>query len=147
MRRAVIFDLFNTLVPGGVHGDRVSVNEQIAAVLGVDAEAYKHSFFAASHERFIGAFGDLAGTIRAIAGMVGGAPSDEQVERAGALRRRMTADMLAAVPDTTLATLDALRLAGWRIGLVSNVTAETPDRWWESKLSPYFDAAAFSCEV
>jgi putative hydrolase of the HAD superfamily len=116
-------------------------------VLGVDAEAYNQVFFAASHERFTGAFGDLAGTIRAIAGRVGGAPSDEQVERAAVLRRAMTADLVAAVPDRTLSTLDELRLAGWRIGLVSNVTSETPDRWRESKLPSYFDAAAFSSEL
>jgi putative hydrolase of the HAD superfamily len=147
MRRAVIFDLFNTLLPGGTDGDRVPVDDQVAAALGVDAEAYNLAFFAASHERFIGAFGDLAGTIRAIAGMAGGATSDEQIARASALRHAMTVDMLAAVPDATLSTLDTLRLAGWRIGLVSNVTSETPDRWRESKLPPYFDAAAFSSEL
>jgi putative hydrolase of the HAD superfamily len=146
-RRAVVFDLFNTLVPGGTDGDRVSVNDQIAAVLGVDAEAYNLAFFAASHERFVGAFGDLPGTIRAIARMVGGVPTDEQVDRASALRRRLTADLLAAVPDTTLSTLDTRRLAGWPIGLVSNVTSETPERWRESKLPAYFDAAAFSSEL
>ena len=147
MRRAVVFDLFNTLVPGGSDGDRVAVNDQIAAVLGVDAEAYNQAFFAASHERFTGTLGDLAGTIQAIAGRVGGAPSDEQLARAAALRRALTADLIATVPDATLSTLEHLRLDGWRIGLVSNVTSETPDRWRESKLPPYFDAAAFSSEL
>jgi putative hydrolase of the HAD superfamily len=147
MRRAVIFDLFNTLVPGGSVGDRTTVNHQMAAVLSVDPEAYDEAFVAASYERFTGAFGDLAGTIRAVANRVGGKPTDEQVDRAAALRRALTADLIAAVPDATLSTLDQLRLAGWRIGLVSNVTSETPDRWRESKLPPYFDAVAFSSEV
>jgi putative hydrolase of the HAD superfamily len=147
MRRAVTFDLFNTLLPGGTDGDRAVVNHQMAAVLGVDAQAYEDAFVAASYERFTGAFGDLASTIRAVAGRVGGAPTDEQVEQAAALRRAMTADLVAAVPDRTLSTLDELRLAGWRIGLVSNVTSETPDRWRESKLPPYFDATAFSSEL
>jgi putative hydrolase of the HAD superfamily len=147
MRRAVIFDLFNTLVPGGSVGDRTTVNHEIAAVLGVDGEAYDQAFAAASYERFVGAFGDLADTIRAVAGRVGGLPTDEQVERAAALRRALTADLVAAVPDSTLSTLDELRLAGWRIGLISNVTSETPDRWRESKLPPYFDAVAFSSEL
>lgn len=143
----MLFDLFNTLVPGGEHGARVTVNDQMAAVLGVDADRYSREFFAASHERFIGAFGDLAATVRAIAERVGGSPADEQVERASALRLKMTEDLLAAVPDRTLSTLDELRAAGWRIGLVSNVTSESPQRWRESALPPYFDAAAFSSEL
>jgi putative hydrolase of the HAD superfamily len=147
MRRAIIFDLFNTLVSGGVHGDRTSVNLRTAAVLGVDPEAYDEAFFAVSRERYTGAYGSLAGTIRAIAGLVGGTPSDEQIERASALRRTMTAELLATIPDHTISTLDTLRLAGWRIGLVSNVTSETPDRWRETKLPPYFDAVAFSSEL
>ena len=59
----------------------------------------------------------------------------------------MTASLLATVGDAAPSTLDELRLAGWRIGLVSNVTSETPDRWRESKLPPYFDAVAFSSEL
>jgi putative hydrolase of the HAD superfamily len=147
MRRAVIFDMFNTLCRGGSDGDRELVNNEIAALLGVDPQAYNHAFHAASHERFTGALGDLAGAIRAVAGRVGATPTGEQVARASALRRAMTAELLASIPDHVLSTLDALRLAGWRIGLVSNVTAETPERWRETKLPPYFDAVAFSSEL
>jgi putative hydrolase of the HAD superfamily len=147
MRRAVLFDMFNTLVPGGTDGDREIVNNEIAAVLGVDPDAYNHAFHAASHERFTGAFGDLAGAIRAVAGRVGGRPTGDQVARASALRLAMTAELLATVRDHTLSTLDVLRLAGWRTGLVSNVTSETPERWRETKLPPYFDAVAFSSEL
>jgi putative hydrolase of the HAD superfamily len=146
VRRAVLFDLFNTLVPAGPGGTRAAVNAQIAAVLGVDALAYDEAFAAAAPERYTGALGGLADTIRTIASRVGGTPTDEQVERAVAVRRAMTAD-LVAVPDQTLSTLDELRLAGWRIGLVSNVTPGTADRWRESKLAPYFDGAAFSSEL
>lgn len=74
--------------------------------MGVDAVAFDEAFVALSYERFTGAFRDL-------------------VERAAAL----TAELLATVPDQTISTLDELRLAGWRMGLVSNVTSETPDRW------------------
>jgi putative hydrolase of the HAD superfamily len=143
----VLFDLFNTLVPGGVHRDREVVNDQMAALLGVDPDAYNRAFFAASHERFIGAYGDLPSVVRTIAERVGGQPTDEQISRAAALRSKMTVELLAAVPDSTLSTLDKLRAAGLRIGLVSNTTSESPDRWRESALPPYFDAYAFSSEV
>lgn len=147
MRRAVLFDLFNTVVPGGDDGDRDAVNDRMAAVLGVDPSAYRQAFIAASRERFTGKLGDLAGTVRTIARRVGGDPTDEQVERASALRRKLTEDLLAAASDRTLSTLDELRAAGWRIGLVSNVTSESPERFRESALPPYFDATAFSSEL
>jgi putative hydrolase of the HAD superfamily len=43
--------------------------------------------------------------------------------------------------------LAAFRSAGWRIGLVSNITAETQLQWFHSPLAPYFDTTAFSAEV
>ena len=39
------------------------------------------------------------------------------------------------------------KAAGWRIGLVSNITAETQLQWPGGPLAPYFDTTAFSAEV
>jgi putative hydrolase of the HAD superfamily len=46
-----------------------------------------------------------------------------------------------------LETLAAFKAAGWRIGLVSNITAETQLQWPASPLAQYFDATAFSAQV
>lgn len=148
-RRAVVFDLFNTLVPGTYRGDGddTPATARIAAALGVDAEAFRTAFHGTNRERHTGAFGDLAGTMRAIARRAGGSPSDEQVELACDVRRGMVAELLAAVPDTTLSTLEDLRAAGWRIGLASNVTPGASVQWRDSRLPPYFHAVAFSDEV
>ncbi len=149
MRHAVLFDLFNTLVPGkrANGGGRQATIVQMASALGVAPEAYQRIFFGAERERFVDAFGGLPNTVRTLAVRAGGTPSEEQVESASALRRELITDLLAAVPGATLSTLDQLRLAGWRIGLVSNVTPDAPDQWRESKLPPYFDAVAFSSEL
>ena len=47
----------------------------------------------------------------------------------------------------TLEPLDTLRAAGWRLGLVSNCTAETPELWKRTPLATRFDAVGFSCEL
>ncbi len=146
MRRALLSDLFSTLVPGG-EVERDAVHEQMAHVLGVDPVAFAREFDATSRERFTGAYGDLPNTIRVITRRAGGDPTDEQVQQATTVRQGLSRRLVDAVPAGTLATLAALRSAGWRIGLVSNITAHTELQWPASPLPPYFDATAFSTQV
>lgn len=147
MRRAVLFDLFNTLVPGGMDGLWQRVRHQMAEVLGVDPDAYLDVFTATWPERFVGGMGDLPSMIRTLAQRVGGHPTDEQVATATGLQRAMVDGLLAAVPETTLSTLDQLRGSGWPIGLVSNTTVDSPDRFRRSRLADRFDATVFSSEL
>jgi putative hydrolase of the HAD superfamily len=133
-------DLFSTLIPGGEE-ERVGVHREMAKVLGVDPDAFAQAFDATAYERFIGAYGDLPSTLRAVA------RRDDQVRRATDLRRKLARRLLGAVPAGTLATLAQLRFAGWRTGLVSNITSETMLQWPESALSQHFEATAFSAEI
>lgn len=147
MRRAVLLDLFNTLVPGGTDTERRTVTMAMGELLGVPPRAYAEAFHRSWPERFVGSLGDLAGTVRVVAERVGGSPSDDQVAAATELRRRLTAGLLARVPAGTLAVLDRLRHDGWLLGLVSNTTPESPDRFHASPLASRFDTAAFSSEL
>jgi putative hydrolase of the HAD superfamily len=142
MTRAVLFDLFNTLVPGSV-GPPVP----IGPALGVDPVAFDRAFAACWRRRFMGELGDLAATLRSVAHDAGGDPTDAQVAEAAELRLASTRRLLAAVPATTLDTLGSLRAAGWRIGLVSNVTPGSAAVWRETPMPAYFQAVAFSDEV
>ncbi|GAA0587770.1 HAD family hydrolase [Kribbella sandramycini] len=146
MRRVLLSDLFSTLVPGG-DAERGVLNDAMAQVLGVDAARFGREFDAAAYERFTGAYGDLGSTVRVIAQRAGGEPTDEQVHQATELRRDLTRRLLAAAPIRTLETLAKFKADGWRIGLVSNVTAETQAQWRHSLLAPYFDTVAFSAEL
>jgi putative hydrolase of the HAD superfamily len=141
-QRAVLFDLFSTLVPGVVGAPPV-----LGPVLGVDAERFDAAFEASARERFVGGLGDLRSTLRTVARRAGGDPSDADVERAAEVRLASTRRLVAAVPSTTLDALATLRDAGWLIGLVSNVTPGSADAWRESAMPPYFQAVAFSDEV
>ena len=44
-------------------------------------------------------------------------------------------------------TLSALRSAGFRIGLVSNASAQTDELWRETSMAPLVDVPIFSCKV
>src|SRR4051794_16259497 len=104
----------------------------MGAALGVDSAAFQKAFDASAYERFIGAFGDLPSTLRVIAERCGGAPTNEQVQQATSLRRALARRVLSMAPAATLDTLAAFKAAGWRIGLVSNITAETQLQWPDS---------------
>ena len=144
--KVLLSDLFSTLI-SGADAERDAVNARMGAVLGVDSAAFQRAFDASSYERFIGAYGDLPSTLRVIAERCGGTPTDDQVQEATSLRRALAQRLLGRVPAATLETLAAFKAAGWRIGLVSNITAETQVQWRTSPLAQYFDATAFSAEV
>jgi HAD superfamily hydrolase (TIGR01509 family) len=69
------------------------------------------------------------------------------VAQAAALRRELADRVLAAASPATVAVLDSLRDAGWRLALVSNATAETAEAWPRCPLAGRFDVAVFSCDV
>jgi len=146
MPRAVLLDLYNTLVPGGTDAERAEVAQAMGADLGVDPGIYADLYFRAYPQRVVGALGDLEATVRTVAVQGGAAPTLAAVRLAAARRMALTRRLLwpSAV---TLEALDSLRRAGWQLGLVSNCTAETPELWKRTPLAPRFEAVGFSCEL
>jgi putative hydrolase of the HAD superfamily len=147
MPRAVLFDLFNTLIPGGDDGTRDAALATMAGVLGVDPAAYTAAFNRAWPARHTGAMGDLASETREVARLVGGAPDDDRVAEAVAIRQEMNAGLFGSVAGATLSVLDGLRAAGWSLGLVSNTSAGSPEAFRRGRLAACFDAAGFSNEL
>lgn len=146
MPRAVLFDLFDTLVPAGTEAEHTATEAAMGIDLGVDPVAFAAAMRAARWEWFVGALGDLPATMRTLAARVGGSPSDAAVRLACARRIALTRRLLWP-SASTLAALESLRAGGWRLGLVSNATAEVPELWKRTPLAPLFDALAFSCEL
>ncbi|GAA1867810.1 HAD family hydrolase [Asanoa iriomotensis] len=143
-RNALIFDLFNTLVPGA-DAERDRVLERMAEVVGVDAAAFVRAHHETWSDRLVR--WDAAETVRILAGRLGARPTPAEVDHAVRLRRDLGAELLANVTPPTLAALDALRARGHRLALCSNTTAETADLWPASPLATRFAAAAFSPQV
>jgi putative hydrolase of the HAD superfamily len=147
MPRAVLFDLFNTLIPGGDDGTRNTALATMAGLLGVDPAAYIAAFNRTWPARHTGAMGGVSEEICAVARLVGGAPDDNRVAAATVIRQEMNARLFAAIADATLSVLDGLRTAGWSLGLVSNTSAGSPEAFRRSRLAHCFDAAGFSNEI
>jgi putative hydrolase of the HAD superfamily len=147
MPTAVLLDLYNTLVSSGADVRRDEINAAMGADLGVDPPERFSALFRQSYpQRFVGALGDLEATVRAVAHVAGVTPTESQVRLAAARRRAFARELLWPSPST-LEALDALRADGWRLGLVTNCSAETPELWKRTPLASRFEAVGFSCEL
>lgn len=140
----MIFDLFRTLVNGAGQAWERSVVEA-AAILGVEPAALLAAYRDTFRQRQVE--WDSEQAVRILAERAGGSPSPAQVAQAAAVRRALARRVLSGVQPSTLDVLDTLRGTGYRLGLVSNATADTSESWPGSALSARFDVAVFSCEA
>ena len=115
----------------------------MAADLGVEASAFAAAFRESYVERFTGATGSIEDTVDELAVRCGGSPSRAAVARAAARRLELIRSSLVA-GDEALSVLDELRARGFRLGLVTDCSVETPTLWLQSTLAARFDAVAFS---
>ena len=140
----LILDLFHTLLDGA-DDERDRVVADMATVLDVSPPALVAAYHASWPDRLVR--WTVEETVTILTARIGGAPTPAQVTQAAELRRALARRLLAAVPKSTLDTLDKLRANGSRLALVSNATAETAEAWPHTPLADRFDAAVFSCTV
>ena len=141
---AVIFDMYGTLTPSWPKSVWDAQKRACAAPLGIPEDEWIAALDASWGERLSGAFGSLAETFRVVATRAGRVSTDEQLAEAVALRYASYRAAQQLRPDA-LATLRTLRLATYKIALVSDCTHDLADQWDELELAPYFDATVFSC--
>ena len=137
--RAVIFDLWQTLVPWQVD-EANRFYDRMADAVGVERGRFREAWLAARPRRETG---PIADHLRALLGELG---ADGDVDQLMALRRDWTKRSLVPRPDA-LETLAELRRRGHRLGLISVCTQEVPEIWEETPLGGMLDETVFSCDV
>jgi putative hydrolase of the HAD superfamily len=141
--RVVLFDLFNTLIPGGSRSERDDVSREIATDLGVDPEAFAALIRATYDERMRGKLGGVRETLETLAQRLGAEPRPARLDHA--VQRRLALTSRFHSQTWALPALSAIRAAGFRVGVVSDCSAETPEIWADSPIAPYAEATSFSC--
>jgi len=144
--KAVIFDLFGTLVYKFPVDESIDVLREMAAVLGVPSEEFVRLWFATFNERHSGCFPDLESDVEYVSGRLGVRPGPEQLKMAAQINLDYVASHIVPKPGA-VALLDYLRGNGYKIGLVSNWSDEVPSVWQDIPLSDYFDTSVFSCKA
>ena len=142
MIRAVVFDMFETLVT--LFEGRTYFGEDIAADVGADPVAFRKEWHSIEDDRSIGKYSIEEGLEIVLKRM--GLYSEELVKMAAGKRRQALGDTFSAIPDETFMMLDTLKEKGIKIGLITNTFSDERDIIRESPLFKYFDVALISYE-
>jgi len=139
--RAVIFDLWQTLVPWDVE-ESTRFNTEVAKTIGVDPERYLEAWLTAHHLPNRNT-GPAADHFQALFGELG---VNADVDDVLAMRRERARRVLVPRSDA-LPTLEELRRRGHLLGMISVCTQDVPEVWEDTALGGKFDVTVFSCDV
>jgi|GEM_PF-30481 haloacid dehalogenase superfamily, subfamily IA, variant 1 with third motif having Dx(3-4)D or Dx(3-4)E len=142
MIRAVIFDMFETLVT--LFTGRTYFSENIAEDLGVPIPEFRDAWHATETERTIGKYTmeeGLAETLRKL-----DLYSEANVAHVCGKRLEALGDTFAAIPRESVQLLKDLRAHGIRTGLISNCFSDERAMIVGSELYPLFDTVRLSYE-
>jgi putative hydrolase of the HAD superfamily len=137
--RAVIFDLWQTLVPWDVD-EANRFYDRMADAVGVERRRFREVWVAGRRNRETGPMVDHLRGLFADLEVEGSV--DELIE----LRREWTKSSLLPRPDA-LETLAELRRRGHLLGLISVCSEEVSHVWDETPLGGMLDETIFSCDV
>ena len=139
---AVVLDLFGTLVDAPASTDRSHTAARLARVIGCDPATVVRYFLASWQIRHDGTLPTVEALARHMVRTVGG-PTSVVGTVTDKLRARARARL---VPDASVThALISLRLAGYRIGVLSDASADIAAAWPGSPLATIVDAAVLSC--
>ena len=144
MRRAVIFDLYETLITENHpewHVEAPTPGER----LGLPQEDFNREWSTRYQARMTGRLHDYSSVLREICHVCGVATPEEEVASMQAERLVAKARPFERIEPLVVATLDELRGAGYRIGVITNCSNDEILAWDSSPLSTRIDVPIFSC--
>lgn len=144
--KAVIFDLFGTLIDNFSLQEHRNVLVHMASVLSVPSDDFVRLWFDTFNERATGIFQNSESTIDYICRRLGICAEDAQVKHAARIRFDFTERSMMPRSDS-LQTLTGLKSKGYKTGLITDCSAEVPTIWESAPFAPLIDVAIFSCMV
>ena len=144
MVRAVLFDLFETLItesrtrPAGV--------SSLGPALGCERAAFRARWKAIRPAVMVGHL-PFRQALCEIATSLGGHADEDTLQRMTDERIRVKAEPFKPIEDQILTMIGALRSRNLRLGVISNGFPEDVAAWPACALASSVDCAIFSCEV
>src|SRR5262245_30983243 len=140
-RRAVVFDLFGTLIDDSSPSEYAGYLSEVAGRLDADPDAFAAAWSRHDVARYTGPMRDCFATVCSDIGV----SDDERIEAALEFRLEYLRRILVPRPDV-VQTLDALRARGFALGMISNASSELSQLWIESAFAGLFDVELFSAD-
>jgi putative hydrolase of the HAD superfamily len=137
--RAVIFDLWQTLVPWPTESAQ-RMYAELAETWGADPATFHEAWIRRRREREIGPIEPHLRSLAEELGLTG------DLEAVMAMRREWTLKSLVPREDA-VTTLVELRHRGHRLGMISACSQDVPDVWDRTPFGGMFDSGVFSCSV
>lgn len=144
--RAIIFDLFGTLVDSySVHGYKRYLAE-MALALELPVEDFSNLWRDTIYERGIGIFKTTEESIRYICNKLKASVSEENIKKCKQIRLENTRKALTP-KNGAIDILKNLKGLGYKVGLITNCSADVPLLWKNTEFFNLFDASIFSASV
>ncbi|NLE07979.1 MAG: HAD-IA family hydrolase [Dehalococcoidales bacterium] len=141
--KAVIFDLFGTIVNVFRTGEYNAALEKAAQELRVPYKAFRRIWDETTYERNTGTFASTRAVMEHICKVTGGQADGEQLEKAASASLDFVRTTLQPRPDA-VRVLEALRERGIKTALISNCSPNAEELWHETPFPPLFDVTVFS---
>jgi putative hydrolase of the HAD superfamily len=139
--RAVVFDLFGTLIDDSPPAEYRVFLRSLADCLGAAPEDFAAAWARHDIARYTGPIDACFAAICADVGV----SDPHRIGAALELRREHLQRILVPRPDA-LATMQSLRERGLALGMISNASSELSPLWAESAFAGIFDVALFSAD-
>lgn len=146
MKKAVLFDLFGTLVPSPPLAEYRQMVDSVAEILNIPPDNFFDPWMDVNDGRLNGSFGSSEAEISHAAEVFGVVPSLLQMDRCMEMRRSAVSSWVTPKPGA-IAALDALSENNRQLALVSDCVFDVPAIWPNSELAEHFDVTVFSCEL
>ncbi|MDR0272572.1 MAG: HAD-IA family hydrolase [Clostridiales bacterium] len=143
--KAVVFDLFETLVTEW--GRQKYTTFEISSDLNVEYEKFKREWDSLRSDRYLGKMRETIQVYRYILENIGIKRDEELLIRISQKRDECKRKCFQESEPQILEMLLSIKEKGYKIGLISNCSAEEIKGFKESKLYPFFDAVVLSCDV
>jgi len=145
--RAVLFDLFETLVTEFADGRRRARRDfDYRSLLGLDNDTFRKEWNARVMRRMTGEL-DFFAVIREMLDARGLPWPEETARMLYEERVREKRAVFSGIDPDIIRMLARLKGMGLRLCLVSNCSEEEVRGWDDCDLAPFFDEVVFSCEV
>ena len=142
--KAVIFDLFGTIIDNFSRAEYYSVLEEMAAILNAPYDKFHRIWLDSFPERVTGVHATQKESIEYICHELNVKATETQKKHAFQVRLEYTKRSVRPRPEA-LEVLAQLKKEGYKIGLISDCSGEIPMVWGNTPFVPFFNVTVFSC--